>query len=392
MRIRIDTLVWEGLGRSLKAVLCVCCFGSLSLSAQQNVAVNQTTATINWGDEQNGVRIGISSDKPNYQLGEDILIHVLLENVTASRPVFGEPFRPRPAYDSELGGVQIAVLDEDGPLPVRLDDSIIIGRLGGGPSICPAPFLPGVPVTLDRNLRRIGLLPPNPGTYKIVAIWKPYTTRYSTCDAVPRELPSDLEQPFVTATSGPVYVDIAGVNSSNSRVPEYTEWKRSFALVDTSFGEKTALLDLATHIEWLRLNFTVNLSYDQVRKAIQPGGSFEGWRLATVGELTTFFANFTGTEDGRSNDIGMERKLQRLLGGPLQEFNYPLNDGHRWDTSGYVGDPIGPDNHMIHYHMGYIGEDSKVFVKIDPLAEGSSIPGFATPSQGAFLVRSRQTK
>jgi hypothetical protein len=382
--------VCSGFRHLLGTILCICFFSSVSLNAQQNATPTQTNGTINWGDEQSGVRVGVSADKLTYELGEDILIHVFLENVSDSQPVYGEPFRPRPAYDAEMGSVQIAVLDEDGPLPVRLDvNSVLIGRVGGGPSLCPAPFVRGVPVTLDRNLRRIGLLPPNPGAYKIVAVWKPYTTRFVSCDAVPGELPSDLEQPFVTAKSGPVDINIAGVpNSNTSRVPEYTEWRRSFELVDSSFGEKTALLDRATHLEWLRLNFTANLSYNQVRKALQPGGTFEGWRLATVRELRTFFANFTGTEDGRSHDLSMERKLQRLLGGPLEESNDPAHDWHR--TSGYVGDPIGPDNHMIHYHMGYIGEESGFLVEIDPFSEGSAISGFFSPSEGTFLVRSPQ--
>src|SRR5579883_2734020 len=130
MRIRTNSL----------AVLCVCFFCSVSLSAQQNVPVSQEKPTINWGDEQSGVRDGVTTDKSTYELGKDIVIHVFLENVSASQPVFSEPFRRRPLYDDHAGSVQIALLDEDGPLPVRQDvNSIIIGHVGGGPSLCPVP-------------------------------------------------------------------------------------------------------------------------------------------------------------------------------------------------------------------------------------------------------------
>ena len=96
--------------------------------------------------------------------------------------------------------------------------------------------------------------------------------------------------------------------------------------------------------------------------AVQPDGEFEGWRLATVDELRRFFADFTGTVDGHSSDPRIERKLQRLLGGPLDEAANVSTGWHRWDTSGFVGNPIGPNvngNGLIDYHMGYIGEDSE---------------------------------
>jgi hypothetical protein len=172
-------------------------------------------------------------------------------------------------------------------------------------------------------------------------------------------------------------------------VPEYTEWKKHFSLTDTSFGEKAALLDIATNLEWLRLNFTTNRSYDQVLKELERGGDFEGWRLATVGELRTCFAHFTGSADGRSTDPAIERKLQRLLGGPLDEVSNASTGWHSSDTAGYVGDPVGPDNNMIHYHLGDVGEDSGPFVTVDPDSGGSDVSGYSSPSQGTFLVRER---
>ena len=89
--------------------------------------------------------------------------------------------------------------------------------------------------------------------------------------------------------------------------------KRDFALVDSLSGEKTALLDKATGLEWLRLNFTVNRSYERILKEIEPGGEFQTWRLANVGELLFCLRAFHRHGGRHSTDPGIERKLQRRL-------------------------------------------------------------------------------
>ena len=65
----------------------------------------------------------------------------------------------------------------------------------------------------------------------------------------------------------------------------------------------------------------------------------------------------------------------------------PSSDFYKSFTLGYDGEPMGPDNNMIHYHARYIGEDkmraignSKVpvfdiVVTIDPDYGMSAVPG-----------------
>jgi len=143
-------------------------------------------------------------------------------------------------------------------------------------------------------------------------------------------------------------------------------------------------------LDWLRLNFTANHSYNKVVDELRAGGEFEGWRLATVPELRRPFADFTGNHNGHSRDQQVGRKLQRLLGGPLSEVTNPETGWHRIDTFAYVDQPVGPDNNMVHYHAGYVGEDTGPLVTIDPDSGGSSIPNFASSEQAVFLVRRSQ--
>lgn len=165
----------------------------------------------------------------------------------------------------------------------------------------------------------------------------------------------------------------------------YLDWKKDFGLTDTAFGKRTALLDHSTRLAWLQLSHTAGLSYDQVREKFVTDGRFAGWRFATTAELHTFFADFTGSPTGHSSDPAIERTLQQLLGGPLNQVSNPEIGWYRRDSYGFVGDPAGPDNEMIHYHAGYLTEETGGF-NIDPDSGGSFRPGVADAGWGSFLV------
>jgi hypothetical protein len=381
-------------------LLVTLCSVSLScagaLGQQTDQARFELEKKWNWGHELAGVRVGLSVDKLTYALGEDVPLHVAVENASASVPIFGEPFLPRPIYGNDnLISLRMDVLDEDGPLRVQPPSPDTI-RTGGGPSLCPVPFEVGKAVAVERSLRKLGLLPTRPGEYEIIIRWRPYTTKYGSCDATLTNDPSQKsgnqkpEEPYVTVSSMPLYIrvksDCACPDTDRGNIAEYTGWKRDFALVDTSFGEKTALLDKATGLEWLRLNFTANRSNKRMLKEIEPGGEFQTWRLANVGELRILFGHFTGTADGHSTDPAMERKLQRLLGGPLDEPFNSSTGWHRTSTDGWAGGPAGRDNEVIRFD-GHIREDSGPIATIEVDGGGSVPPDFASPSIGTFLVR-----
>jgi len=71
---------------------------------------------------------------------------------------------------------------------------------------------------VERSLKRLGFLPSRPGTYKLVVSWSPYTTQYSSCDEVPHlEAAGSRDEPFVTVTSAPIEIRIAGESTPESQ-------------------------------------------------------------------------------------------------------------------------------------------------------------------------------
>jgi hypothetical protein len=181
-------------------------------------------------------------------------------------------------------------------------------------------------IPLDRSLRDFGLLPTRPGAYQLSVTWSPYYSRMAAC---PRTLPDPPEQPFVTVTSNPVTITVVGAPPPTElpEVPEYTAWKAHFRLVETGFGPQTALLDLATGFEWLRPSIIAETNMPVTEQSLTARMAREteltGWRFATLDEVVTFLAHFTGSPDGSSPDAAVVRKLIRLLGGTLQNKSDP---------------------------------------------------------------------
>jgi len=340
----------------------------------------------NWGQIEKGIRVDFTVDKLTYSVGEDVPLHIAVENVSGNSRIYGEPFRPRPAFgDDGSSGIKVTVQDDDGPLTPR--DSWGIGT-SGGPSICPAPYPPGKPVQMEKTLHQVGLLPSTPGTYKITVTWSPYTTDLVTCEGAPRFDPTvPPEKPYVSVRSNPVFVQITGRSSSSEKEPsgsEYTAWKKHFLLTDTSFGEKTALLDTATHLEWLRLNLTAGLSYNQVSAEMAADGRLGGWRYATAAELRVFFRDFIGSTD-TSSDLSIEAKLQRLMGGPLNTASNPKTGWYRTWSLGLVSDL----SNLGRERRGYIAYDRDTGAIITPEIWGYAVDGLSDHGSpgGSYLVR-----
>ena len=55
--------------------------------------------------------------------------------------------------------------------------------------------------------------------------------------------------------------------------------------------------DPATGLDWLDLTATAGLSYNDVSAQLGTGGAFEGWRYATVSELSTLWTAFGGNDN-----------------------------------------------------------------------------------------------
>jgi hypothetical protein len=176
-----------------------------------------------WGQTEQGVRVDLTLDKLTYLPGEDIPLHIAAEVLSSVKPVYTERFRRRAAFFADFTrAFHLTISDENGPLPGSEHPGNLSYPLHGGgssgPSICPRPIDGGKVVPVERSLKHLGLLPSRPGTYKLVVSWSPYTTQDSSCDEVPHfDAAGSREEPFVTVTSAPIEIRIAGESTPESQ-------------------------------------------------------------------------------------------------------------------------------------------------------------------------------
>jgi hypothetical protein len=257
-------------------------------------------------------------------VGEDIPLHIAAQMVSFDQPVFADPDVVRGAFFSDFSGAfHLTLIGEDGVIVGNETPSNLRSLwLGGssGPARCPASLATGTVYPLERSAKRLNLLPKQAGTYRIFVTWSPFPASDPTCDEMSRSAGDKELRPLVTVSSEPVTIRITGNSLTEQGVPDtsvYEGWRQHFRVVDTPLGEATALEDLRSQIQWLRLTLTNEQSMDSLKAQMEPGGRLAGWRFATHLELQTFFASFTGSVNGHSTDPGIERALQHLLGGPL---------------------------------------------------------------------------
>ncbi|MCP4463030.1 MAG: VPLPA-CTERM sorting domain-containing protein, partial [Planctomycetaceae bacterium] len=63
---------------------------------------------------------------------------------------------------------------------------------------------------------------------------------------------------------------------------------------NTTFGVDTTTIDTVSGLEWLDLQWSADMSFNDVKDEFGSGGLFEGWRYATLGEVATFWSNSGG--------------------------------------------------------------------------------------------------
>tara|TARA_Y100000310_G_scaffold327090_1_gene392916 strand:+ start:979 stop:1728 length:750 start_codon:yes stop_codon:yes gene_type:complete len=90
--------------------------------------------------------------------------------------------------------------------------------------------------------------------------------------------------------------------------PVWTNTNDGIDFYSTDFyseGDGLATLDYSTGIEWMDVGLTAGLSVSQVEAMTQTGGIYEGWRLPSYQEVTTFFNNwFDYDTDGETERTG----------------------------------------------------------------------------------------
>lgn len=374
--------------------------GEIRFVESNSITVNfkdPTDLPRTWGPIEQGVHVSLSLDKLTYAVGEDIPLHIGAQVVSSDRPVYAHPDVMTNSL-SFAGAFHLTILGEDGVRtgneePANLEERWL--RIGG-PVFCPSPLVTGHVYALERSAKRLGLLPRQPGTYRMFVTWSPFPASDPPCNELSRVAAGKTFQPFDTVSSAPLTIQITGkpiVESGVPDVPVYKGWKEHFRVVDTPLGEATALEDLRSHLQWLRLTQDKEQSIDSLRRQMAPQGRLAGWRFATRSELLTLFANFTGSADGQSADPGIERALQHLLGGP---FDTPRNLDTGWSrraTHAVVAEvrPAKPEETPAHpavappcagcgagfmTWLAYIGEDTSggnINATVDPGGEGWSV-------------------
>jgi TPR repeat protein len=365
-----------------------------------------------WGPVKEGVHVALTLDKLIYDVGEDIPLHIAAQVVQTENPANEMP-------DVLLGHFHLTIIGEDGVIAGddRFDNLLETWLSWGRPVFCPSPLEAGEVYPLERSSRQVGLLPDKPGAYRIIVTWSPYSETDPSCSQSRGVSDRRNIQPLVTVSSEPITIHITGAPVAEAGVPDvpiYTGWKEHFRIVDTPSGQATAVEDLRSHLQWLRLRLTQGQSKGSLEKQMEPGEGLAGWRFATRAEVIAFFANFTGSADGHSTDPGIERALQHLMGGPTETYRNPDTGWSRHATVAALAEvrparkdetpqnPAGGPPACADCGVGfritfaYIAEDAvdgHINVTVNPVEEGwNSSDLFLSPSEGGgtLLVRNAQ--
>ena len=193
---------WSGLGKHQISFLRIQNSGGLwHLADSSNPLtleiVDVSTLKRQWGPLKRGVGVSATLDKTTYEFGEDIPVHVALQNFSAEIPIYGNSPTWRPCST-----VQIAIVDQDGQ-PVKAFRNFGFGPcMEGGPSGLWR-YPKGVAVPLELSLKAKGLLPDGPGRFAVTVTWSPYAGTDDTCTLC--ELPADFDfdNHYATVNSQP---------------------------------------------------------------------------------------------------------------------------------------------------------------------------------------------
>lgn len=258
-----------------------------------------------WGEAVSGVAMDITLDRDVYTVGEDMPLHVALQNMNSPLPIYADGQQ----WD-RCSIVRVTIRDNA--------DGLIVPGYGtpgcSGHGHAMAPYGKGVIVPMELVLESEGRLPKYAGDFTVTVTWPTWTGPPAACEmcAAPREL-------YVTASASKRFRLIRpGRPNDPPEVPEgvmTADVAQRFENVDTPLGMKTALRDKVSGMEWLHMNLMSSWSYQSVKADMGPGRRLQGWRYATPEEVHELFVHFFNTRDGVSQDAALALQFQRNLGG-----------------------------------------------------------------------------
>ena len=152
-----------------------------------------------WGPRARGVAVDITLDKETFLVGEDIPLHVAVENFDAKGPIYGL---------SECGIVGIEVRDAGGR-PLLYDERFSDISFCSGHGFGLMPYARGKISLLETTLRSAGWLPNHVGTYTVTVSW-------SVWDHQPNGVAPLPDAPYTIAHVSRT-VHIVGEDAPNSK-------------------------------------------------------------------------------------------------------------------------------------------------------------------------------
>jgi hypothetical protein len=121
-----------------------------------------STIARKWGSKVKGLAVDVALDKATFRVGEDVPLHIAIENFDAKVPVFG-------VSPTEHNVVEIEVHNAGGQsVPISERFLYSFNYVGQGSSMR---YPKGKMVPLERTLWGDGWLPNQPGTYTVVVTW-----------------------------------------------------------------------------------------------------------------------------------------------------------------------------------------------------------------------------
>lgn len=159
------------------------------------IALTMADAAIierNWGPKDHGVAADLSLDKETFALGEDVPLHIAVENFGANVPIYG--FSPS---WNPLAAVKIEVRESNGQ-PVK--QTCNRAWTSGGPAAMWR-YRRGMIVPIERSLAGDGFLPDHPGSFTVSVTWNVFRGEDDTCHACQVSDNFDFTKPYVVAHS-----------------------------------------------------------------------------------------------------------------------------------------------------------------------------------------------
>ncbi len=134
----------------------------------------------------------LSLDKDTCALGEDVALHIALENFDADVPVYGYS-----SFWDPLDAMKIEVRESNGQ-PAK--QTCMHVWMGGGPAAMWR-FPRGMLVPDERSLAGDGVLPDHPGTFTVSVTWNGFRGEDDTCHACQVSKDFDFTKPYAVAHS-----------------------------------------------------------------------------------------------------------------------------------------------------------------------------------------------